>query len=151
LESFDSPIMYEEIVRRREGGICHLGPMVVRTGYHTGPSPDDKFIVKEPTSSSQISWDTVDQPFNPGEFDGLYNRMLGYFHGRDIFVQDCYEGASPHHRVPIRIITEEASTICLPGTCSYKLMKPKSWHPIDWNSQSFALQSSMPRHTWMAQ
>jgi ATP-dependent phosphoenolpyruvate carboxykinase len=31
-----TPQLYEEIVRRREGTISHLGPVVVRTGHHMG-------------------------------------------------------------------------------------------------------------------
>jgi phosphoenolpyruvate carboxykinase (ATP) len=41
-----TPALYEQIVRSREGLITHLGPIVVRTGHHTGRSPQDKFIVK---------------------------------------------------------------------------------------------------------
>ena len=42
-----TPALYEEIVRNREGFVGHLGPIVVRTGHHTGRSPKDKFIVDE--------------------------------------------------------------------------------------------------------
>ncbi len=34
--------------------------------------------------------------------------MLGDVQGRDIFVQDCFVGANPEYRIPIRIITEYA-------------------------------------------
>lgn len=103
-----TPMLYEEIVRRREGFICHLGPIAIRTGDQTGRSDDDKFIVKEPTSSGEIAWDIGIQPFHPAKFDGIYNRLLGYVQGRDIFVQDCYAGSSLQHQVPIRIVTEDA-------------------------------------------
>ena len=51
-----TPMLYEQIVRRREGEMLHLGPVVVRTGDHTGRSPNDKFIVKEPTTEKDIWW-----------------------------------------------------------------------------------------------
>jgi phosphoenolpyruvate carboxykinase (ATP) len=34
--------------------------------------------------------------------------MSAFLQGRDVFVQDCYAGADPDHRMPIRIVTEKA-------------------------------------------
>ena len=45
--NYGTPALYEQVIRRREGLLAHLGPLVVRTGYHTGRSPNDKFIVRE--------------------------------------------------------------------------------------------------------
>ena len=103
-----TPSLYEEIVRRREGFISHLGPIVVKTGHHTGRSPGDKFIVRESSSQDNIWWGTVNKPFDTQKFTFLYSRLLAYIQGRDIFVQDCYAGADPEHQIPIRIITETA-------------------------------------------
>ncbi len=103
-----TPVLYEEVVRRREGFIAHLGPMVVRTGQHTGRSPNDKFIVREPSSEDKIWWGKVNRAFEPKRFDALHLRLLAYLQGKDIFVQDCYAGADPKYQVPIRIITEDA-------------------------------------------
>ncbi len=100
--------LYEEVVRRREGLIAHLGPIVVRTGHHTGRSPYDKFIVRELESENKVWWSKWNQPFDAARFDALHNRMLAYLQGKDIFVQDCYVGADPEFRVPIRVITENA-------------------------------------------
>ena len=44
--NLSTPVLYEEAIRRREGRMAHLGPLVVRTGEHTGRSPNDKFVVK---------------------------------------------------------------------------------------------------------
>jgi phosphoenolpyruvate carboxykinase (ATP) len=100
--------LYEEIVRRKEGLIAHLGPMVVGTGHHTGRSPEDKFIVKEESSAEKIWWGKENKPFEPAKFDDLYHRLLAYLQGKDIFIRDCYAGAAPHHSIPIRVITEYA-------------------------------------------
>lgn len=103
-----TPALYEQIVRRREGLIAHLGPIVVRTGHHTGRSPQDKFIVKEQTSEGKIWWGKENRPFDITKFDYLYQRLLAYLQGKDIYIEDCYVGTDLKYRIPIRIITEYA-------------------------------------------
>ncbi|CAG0944638.1 phosphoenolpyruvate carboxykinase (ATP) [Anaerolineae bacterium] len=100
--------LYEEIIFRNEARITQLGPIVANTGKHTGRSVNDKFVVKEPTTEEQIWWGQYNRPFASEKFDDLYNRMQGFFQGRDLFVQDCYIGADPDYRMPVRIITEYA-------------------------------------------
>ena len=103
-----TPALYERIVRRREGMIAHLGPVVVRTGDHTGRSPNDKFIVHEPSSADHIWWGPVNRPFAEDHFNNLYHRLLAYIQGKEIFVQDCHVSAHTAYQLPIRIITEDA-------------------------------------------
>lgn len=103
-----TPALYEQVIRRREGLLAHLGPIVVRTGHHTGRSPNDKFIVKEPTSEEHIWWSDANKPFDIAKFDALYNRLLAYLQGKDLYIQDCYAGTDEKYRIPIRIITETA-------------------------------------------
>jgi phosphoenolpyruvate carboxykinase (ATP) len=100
--------LYEEISFRREARISHLGPIVANTGKHTARSANDKFIVKEPSTENQIWWGQYNRPFSADRFNDLFNRMQGFLQGRDVFVQDCYGGADPSYRMPIRIISEYA-------------------------------------------
>ncbi|HEX5214513.1 MAG TPA: phosphoenolpyruvate carboxykinase [Vicinamibacterales bacterium] len=106
--SLSVPALYEQAVRRSEGVISVDGPIVCSTGQHTGRSPNDKFIVKEPSSSSHVAWGKVNRPIDAEAFDGLHRRMLAHMRGKDLFVQDCWAGADPEFRLPIRIITERA-------------------------------------------
>ena len=106
--NMSTPQLYEEAIRRREGRMAHLGPLVVRTGQHTGRSPNDKFIVREPSSEDKIWWGKVNQPMTQEKFDALHARLAAYLQGKDIFVQDCFAGADKAYRLPIRIITENA-------------------------------------------
>jgi phosphoenolpyruvate carboxykinase (ATP) len=103
-----TPMLYEQIVRRREGAIAHLGPMIVRTGDHTGRSPNDKFIVREPTSEADIWWSAVNRPIEQEKFDALLRRAQAYLQNRDVFVFDGYAGADERYRLPVRVITEYA-------------------------------------------
>lgn len=103
-----TPLLYEEAIRRREGRLAHLGPLVVRTGQHTGRSPNDKFIVRESSSADKIWWGKVNRGMEPAQFEMLHRRLLAYLQGKDLFVQDAFVGADPSYRLPIRVITETA-------------------------------------------
>ena len=106
--NLSTPMLYEQAVQRREGAITHSGPLVVHTGNHTGRSPNDKFIVREPGSQDKIWWGKVNRPISQEKFDRLHHKMLDYIENRDLFVFDGYVGADPKYRMPIRVITEYA-------------------------------------------
>ena len=102
------PALYEAAVLRREGLVAADGPLVCRTGQHTGRSPNDKFVVREPSSEGRIWWGKVNQPLEIAQAEALEQHLLAQLHGVDLFVQDCYAGADPSYRMPIRVITEYA-------------------------------------------
>ncbi|MFB3826234.1 MAG: phosphoenolpyruvate carboxykinase (ATP) [Bryobacteraceae bacterium] len=103
-----TPALYEEIVFRGEARVSHLGPIIVRTGKHTARAAADKFIVQENTTQHNIWWGEYNRPFAAESFSALLARLQGFLQGRDVFVQDCFAGADPEYRMPIRIITEKA-------------------------------------------
>jgi phosphoenolpyruvate carboxykinase (ATP) len=106
--NLSAPALYEEAVFRREGFTVEGGPFLVTTGKHTARSAADKFIVREPTTAEQIWWGDYNVACSPDQFTHLRARQAAHFQGRDVFVQDCYMGADPDHRMPIRVITELA-------------------------------------------
>ncbi|MFI0375698.1 MAG: phosphoenolpyruvate carboxykinase (ATP), partial [Candidatus Thiodiazotropha sp.] len=103
-----TPSLMEQAIFRREGQLSHLGPLVVRTGHHTGRSANDKFIVDEPSVSKDIWWGDINKPISEEAFDNLHKRLASYLQNKDVYVQDCYAGADPDYRLPVRIITENA-------------------------------------------
>jgi len=100
--------LYEEIVFRREGAITRGGAVVLNTGKHTARSANDKFVVREPSTEDHVWWGQYNRPYAPDKFAELFSRMQGFLQGRDVFVQDCYVGADPDYRMPVRIVTEYA-------------------------------------------
>ena len=100
--------LYEEAIRRNEATLAAEGPLVCRTGPHTGRSPNDKFFVREPSSEANIAWGSVNRPMAPAHFETLERDFLTALEGAELFVQDCRAGADPEFRLPIRIITEYA-------------------------------------------
>jgi phosphoenolpyruvate carboxykinase (ATP) len=103
-----APALYEQAIRNREGILAHLGPLVCRTGSHTGRSPNDKFVVKEPSSEANIWWGSVNRPFSEENFERIFRRMRSYLENQAVYIQDCFIGADPKYRVPLRVITQRA-------------------------------------------
>jgi phosphoenolpyruvate carboxykinase (ATP) len=100
--------LYEEAVRRGEGQIAAHGPLVCRTGQHTGRSPNDKFIVRDSATDGTVAWGGVNRPMSQAQFNTLRQDLLGSLEGTELFVQDCFAGADAQFRLPIRVITQYA-------------------------------------------
>jgi phosphoenolpyruvate carboxykinase (ATP) len=100
--------LVETSLRRGEGTLASNGALVALTGKRTGRSPSDKFVVREPSSEGRIWWGKVNQPMDREQFRRLHARVVEHFKGREVFVFDGFAGADPAHRLPVRIITEQA-------------------------------------------
>ncbi len=100
--------LYEDAIRHGEGLIAADGPLVVRTGKHTGRSPQDKFIVDEPSSREKIWWGQVNRPISEAQYAALRSRLVEYIADRPMYSQDCLIGASPAHQRSLRVYTETA-------------------------------------------
>jgi phosphoenolpyruvate carboxykinase (ATP) len=101
--------LVEYAVRRGEGLLAKDGPLVVRTGRHTGRSAQDKFIVKDAVTENAVWWGKTNKPMDPGAFDRLYDDFLLALADKDmLFVADLYGGSQPEHRVKVRVINELA-------------------------------------------
>ena len=93
--NLDASPLYEATLSRGLGRLSEGGALVVETGRHTGRSPNDKFLVEEPSSKHNIWWGPVNKPTSPERFDNLHRQILSYYQGRDLYVQDLYCGADP--------------------------------------------------------
>ena len=100
--------LVELSVRRGEGRLTAGGPLATRTDPHTGRSPNDRFVVREPSSEEHVAWGATNKPVSESSFDAIQQAMSRYATGRDVFVRDCYAGADPRYRVKVRVITEKA-------------------------------------------
>ena len=69
-------MLYEHALKRGDGRIAEGGPLAVDTGVHTGRSPKDKFVVREPGSEGRIWWGAVNQPIEPDRFEGLRGKVV---------------------------------------------------------------------------
>src|SRR2546422_2932169 len=98
-------LLYTRALLRGDGQLAEGGPLVVDTGLHTGRSPRDKFVVREPGSEDRIWWGPVNQPLDEDNFDGLRTKVVARLEGQDLYVVDAFAGADPAHRIGVRAIT----------------------------------------------
>jgi phosphoenolpyruvate carboxykinase (ATP) len=100
--------LYEDAIRESDGVIAANGPLVVRTGKHTGRSPKDKFIVREPSSEANVWWGDVNHAIDEAHYDRLRARLMDHIRDRKLYSQDLFVGAHPTHRRSLRVFTETA-------------------------------------------
>ncbi len=104
-----APELVQSAVRRGEGELADMGPFVARTSPHTGRSPNDKFVVRDPAVEKDVDWGKVNQPLAPEKFDLLLADVRAYLNGlNELFIQDLYCGADPAHRLKVRYVTPNA-------------------------------------------
>src|SRR5262249_39803642 len=63
--------LFEQAVRRGEGQVTSTGAFAAVTGPHTGRSPADKFIVRDPETEAAVWWDNS-KALTPEQFDTLH-------------------------------------------------------------------------------
>jgi phosphoenolpyruvate carboxykinase (ATP) len=100
--------LVEQAVQRGEATLAAEGPLVCTTGPHTGRSPNDKFIVRDPAIEGDVWWGEVNRPFDRERFDTLLAKAREHVKGRDLYVFDGYAGADPRYRLKVRVVTENA-------------------------------------------
>ncbi|MDQ3697914.1 MAG: phosphoenolpyruvate carboxykinase (ATP) [Gemmatimonadota bacterium] len=104
-----APELIQAAIRRGEGELADMGPFVAVTSPHTGRSPNDKFVVEEPSTKGDVWWGKVNRPFAERKFERLLADVRGQLDGLDeLFVQDLYAGADPKHRLSVRYVTPNA-------------------------------------------
>jgi phosphoenolpyruvate carboxykinase (ATP) len=103
--------MVTDIVGNGEGVIGLRGAAMVDTGIYTGRSPNDKYIVDEPSSTDKIWWGPVNRKASEEVFDVLYNKVVNYYNRSDdskTYIFDGFAGADPTYSLNVRIIAKKA-------------------------------------------
>ena len=104
-----APELFDAAARRVEGQFADMGPYAVVTSPHTGRSPNDKFLVQEPSSSADVDWGKVNRPMTEQHFEALLADVQAYLDGQsELFVQDLFCGADPNYRLSVRYVSPNA-------------------------------------------
>ena len=100
-------MLYTHALERKQGVLAEGGALVVDTGAHTGRSPKDKFIVREPGSEERIWWGDVNHELSEESFHRLRDKVVAYLERRpQLYIVDAFAGADPDHRLGVRVITD---------------------------------------------
>ncbi|CAN5776580.1 phosphoenolpyruvate carboxykinase (ATP) [soil metagenome] len=97
--------LYAHALERGDATLAEGGSLVVDTGVHTGRSPKDKFIVREPGSEERIWWGDVNAEISEESFERLREKVRAELGKGDVYVVDAFAGADPGHRIAVRVLT----------------------------------------------
>ncbi|MEX1185403.1 MAG: phosphoenolpyruvate carboxykinase (ATP) [Gemmatimonadaceae bacterium] len=103
------PELMAAAARRGEGEFAEMGPFVANTAPHTGRSPNDKFVVRDPVSEQDVDWGKVNQPISPRHFTALLADVRKHLDASpELFVEDLHCGADPAYQLSVRYVSPHA-------------------------------------------
>ena len=107
-KNLSAPALYEHAVSKKEAVITAGGALCARTGKHTARSPQDRFVVREPSCEGNVWWSAQNVAIDEAAFDKLCGKVQNYLSDKDIYQRDCYAGSDPKNRLNVRVVTELA-------------------------------------------
>ena len=102
------PELYEEAIKNDEAILTDDMALRVLTGKYTGRSPEDKFIVDEPSIHDDIDWGEINKPISEEVFESLHRKVVEYLEGKKLYIKDCFAGADEQYRLNVRVVSEAA-------------------------------------------
>ena len=88
--------LVELAIQRGEGVLAKDGPLVVKTGSHTGRSANDKFTVRDAETDSTVWWGKSNKAMTPAHFAALKADFITALAGKEtLFAQDLFGGSQP--------------------------------------------------------
>ena len=96
----------EKTIQLNLGVLSDTGALAIKTGEFTGRAPKDKFIVKDAKTSNTVHWGDVNIAYDENKFQPLYDKLVAYLGGKDVFVKDARACANDQYRLNVRVISE---------------------------------------------
>jgi phosphoenolpyruvate carboxykinase (ATP) len=100
--------LHDITIKAGQGVASSTGALAINTGEFTGRSPQDRFIVKDSITRDKVWWGKVNLPFEPAQFDALYNKVVDYLSNKEVYARDSYVCADDNYRLNVRVVTETA-------------------------------------------
>lgn len=104
--NLDGPTLQKITVEKGMGTETENGTLCVNTGKFSGRSPKDRFIVEDTYTKDKVWWGRINKPMAPDNFKRLYDEVVAYLSGQEVYVRDAYVCADPKYRMNVRTVTE---------------------------------------------
>ena len=108
LNNLSSSELIEKSLSLNEGTLTDTGALLITTGKRTGRSPNDRFIVDDPSTSHTVDWGDVNRPFSEEKFNSLWEKVSKHLSQKDYFLSHLHVGAHEDHYQPVEVNTETA-------------------------------------------
>ena len=104
--NLDSDYLSKRTVDKKMGVFSDTGALAIDTGEFTGRSPMDRFIVKDSISKDTVWWGDINIAFDSNKFDDLYNKVITYLSGKEIYARNAVACASKKYRLTLTVVNE---------------------------------------------
>ena len=104
--NLDSDNLSKITVDNKMGVYSNTGALAIDTGEFTGRSPMDRFIVKDSISKDVVWWGDINIAFDSNKFDDLYNKVITYLSGKEIYARNAVACASKKYRLTLTVVNE---------------------------------------------
>jgi len=98
--------LYEHAIKYEEKSfITSTGALIAYSGEKTGRSPQDKRILREPSSEKDIDWNQYNMECTTEEFQESRDRAFSFLNEQErLYVIDSFAGWDKKHRIKVRIV-----------------------------------------------
>jgi phosphoenolpyruvate carboxykinase (ATP) len=100
--------LIEKALERGEGKLTDSGALAADTGEFTGRSPKDKFSVCDELTEDVVWWGDVNFKISTTHFDGLLQKVMNHYEGKELFIRNAYACANPKYQLNIKVVNETA-------------------------------------------
>ena len=104
--NLDSDSLSKITVDKKMGVFSNTGALAIDTGEFTGRSPLDRFIVKDSISKDAVWWGDINLQFDSNKFDDLYNKVITYLSGKEIYARNAVACASKKYKLRLTVVNE---------------------------------------------
>ena len=104
--NLDSDYLSKITVDKKMGVFSNTGALAIDTGEFTGRSPMDRFIVKDSITKYSVWWSDINIAFDSNKFDQLYDKVITYLSGKEIYARNAVACASNKYRLALTVVNE---------------------------------------------